>query len=98
MFVVAATLFNHTQRTRNSVRRLDWLEGRLLWAFVHVVFREACIKEYKRRTGGKNQGVVGCPFETPKGLLGPGYHLYGDHCVPNSGRRGKNINSNFRCR
>ena len=61
-------------------------------AFVkYVIFREAYIKEYRRRTGGKDQGLVRCPCPTPKGLLGPGYHLYGDYCVPNSGRRGKYI-------
>ena len=38
MFVVAATLFNHMQRTRNSVRRLDWLEVRPLWTFVNMLF------------------------------------------------------------
>jgi hypothetical protein len=61
----------------------------------HAIFREAYVKEY-RRTGGKNQGVVRSPCQTPKGLLGPGYDLYGDNCVPNSGRRGKNIDSSFR--
>jgi hypothetical protein len=61
----------------------------------HDIFREAYIKEYRRRTGEKNQGVVRCPCQTPKGLLGPGYHRYRDHCVPNSGRRGKNIDSTF---
>jgi hypothetical protein len=33
----------------------------------------------------KNQGVVRCPYQTPKGLLGPGYHLYGGYLIPNSG-------------
>ena len=74
--------------------------------FVIMLFsREAHINECRCRTGGKNQGVVGCPCRTPKGLFGPGYHLYGDYCVPNSGRRGKNIDSasglerpSFRCR
>jgi NACHT domain len=61
----------------------------------HAIFREAYIKEYKRRAGGKNQGVVRCPCQTPESLLGPGYHLYRDYCVPNSGRRGKNIDSNI---
>jgi hypothetical protein len=89
MFVVAATLSNRMQRTRNSVRRLHLLH----WFCKHAIFREAYIKEYRRRTGGKNQGVVRCPCQTPKGLLGPGYHLYGDYCVPNSGRRGKNIST-----
>ena len=92
MFVVAATLSNHTQGTHNSVRRL-----RLFMCFIclckYATFREACIKEYRRPTGGKNQGVVRCPYQTAKGLLGPGYHIYGDYCVPNSGRRGKSIDS-----
>ena len=76
------------------------------FAFVNMLFfREAYINEYRCRTGEKNQGVVRCPYRTPKSLLGPGYHLYGDYCVPNFGRRGKNIDSasglekpSFRCR
>jgi hypothetical protein len=89
MFVVAATLSNRMQRTRNSVRRLPLLH----WLCKHGILREAYIKEYRRATGEKNQGVVRCPCQTPKGLLGSGYDLNGDYCVPNSGQRGKNIDS-----
>ena len=59
----------------------------------HVILREAYVKEYRPPTGAKNQRAVGCSYHTPKGLLGPGYHLYGDYCVPNFGQRGKNIDS-----
>ena len=59
----------------------------------HAIFREAYFEEYRRWTGEKNQGVVRCPSRPPEGLLEPGYYLYGDYCVPNSGRRGKYINS-----
>jgi hypothetical protein len=64
----------------------------------HAIFREAYIKEYRRRTRGQNQGVVRCPCQSPNGLLGPGYHLYADYCVPNSGRRYKNIDPTFKRR
>src|SRR6267154_1501136 len=89
MFVVAATLSNRTQKTRNSVRRLDLLHS----LCKHCIFREAYVKEYRRRTGRKNQAAVGCPYQTPKDLPRPGYRLYGDYCVPNSGRRGKYVDS-----
>jgi len=81
MFVVAAILSNRMPRMRNSVRCRQLLHRHLLTCY----FREAYIKEYRRRTGGKNQGVVRCPCQTPKRLLGPGYHLYGDYRIPNSG-------------
>jgi hypothetical protein len=85
------------QRTRNFVRRLDLLD-----CFVgfpkHAILREAYIEEYRARTGQKNQGVIRWPCQTPEGLLGPGYHLYGDYCVPNSGPDRKNIDATFKYR
>ena len=54
----------------------------------HAIFREARIKEYTGWTGEKNQGVVRCPSQPPKRLLGPGCYLYSEICVSNFGRRG----------
>ena len=64
----------------------------------HSIFREAYIKEYRRWTGDKNQGAVRCPAQPPEGLLEPGNYLYADYCIPNPGRRRKNIDSTFRRR
>ena len=68
------------------------------WLLQTCYFREAYVKEYRQRARGKDQGAVRWPCQSPKGLFGPRYPLYGDYCVPNSRQRGKNIDSAFRPR